>query len=251
MKTLIRVGVFYGIAFLFTVILAVVQQSLALDAGKIVLAQFGPGLAALIMLLVFRGDNFKITIAFREIPFRKYLGAVGIPIVVSIILFLMYGLFLGPLSIPLTDASSLTIMLGGMLLGAFGEELGWRGYLQSMLSRRLNGLVAFLLVGVLWGLWHVGNYQNGPTYMLFFVFSTIGYSAVMAWLLQGTDYNVVLSCLFHFAVNAGFYMLKDALVDVRLIALNGLVWMCAAAVIVAFHRKDFLGFRKENPHAEP
>jgi membrane protease YdiL (CAAX protease family) len=140
-------------------------------------------------------------------------------------------------------------MLGGMLLGAFGEELGWRGYLQSVLSSRLNGLIAFLLVGVLWGLWHVGNYQNGPTYMLFFVFSTIGYSAVMAWLLQGTNYNVVLACLFHFAVNAGFYLLKDALADFRLIALNGFVWMCAAAVIVALNRKDFLRLRKENTNA--
>jgi membrane protease YdiL (CAAX protease family) len=136
-------------------------------------------------------------------------------------------------------------MLGGMLAGAFGEELGWRGYLQSGLNRRLNGFFAFLLVGILWGLWHVGNYQNGPAYMLFFVFSTIGYSAVMAWLLQGTNYNVILACLFHFAVNAGFYMLINALTDLRLMALNGLVWMAAAVVIVVLNRKDFLRVRNE------
>jgi membrane protease YdiL (CAAX protease family) len=250
MKTLIRVGVFYGITFVFTIFLAVIQQALGIDAEKIVLPQFGPGLAALVIVMVFRSDNVKFTIAFKGIPFLKYLGAIGIPIVVSIILFLIYSQFISPISIPLTNASSLTIMLGGMLLGAFGEELGWRGYLQSVLSRRLNGLIAFLLVGVLWGFWHVGNYQNGPTYMLFFVFSTIGYSAVMAWLLQGTNYNVVLSCLFHFAVNAGFYMLKDALADLRLIALNGFVWMGAAVIIIALNRKDFLRLRKENTEAK-
>jgi membrane protease YdiL (CAAX protease family) len=142
-------------------------------------------------------------------------------------------------------------MLGGMLLGAFGEELGWRGYLQSGLSKRINGLIAFLIVGVLWGLWHVGNYQNGPTYVLFFVLSTIGYSAVMAWLLVGTNYNVVLACLFHFAVNAGFYILKDALADTRLIMLNGLVWIGAAVIIVALNKKDFLQFRKKNTDTQP
>ena len=251
MKTLIRVGVFYGITFVFTIILAILQQALGLDAEKIVLAQFGPGLAALVMVMVFRGDNVKITIALKRIPFLKCLGAISIPIVVSIILFLVYSHFISPISVPLTNITSLTIMLVGMLLGAFGEELGWRGYLQSGLSRRLNGLIAFLLVGVLWGLWHVGNYQNGPIYVLFFVLSTIGYSAVMAWLLQGTNYNVVLACLFHFAVNAGFYILRDALADSRLIALNGFVWIGAAVIIVAFIRKDFLQFRKKKTDTQP
>ena len=143
------------------------------------------------------------------------------------------------------------IMVGGMLLGAFGEELGWRGYAQNLVERHLNRLIAFLLVGILWGLWHVGNYQNGPIYMLFFVFSTIGYSAVMAWLLQGTNYNVVLACLFHFAVNAGFYMLKGALTDLRLIVLNGIVWIGAAVIIVALNGKDFLQFRKKNTDTQP
>ena len=250
MKTLIKAGLFFGITFIFTIILSVIQQALGIDAEKIVLPQFGPGLAALVMVMVFRGDHAKFTIAFKGIPFLKYLGVIGIPIAVSIILFLIYGCFIGPISIPPANASSLAVMLGGMLLGAFGEELGWRGYLQNMLHKRLNGLLAFLLVGVLWGLWHVGNYQNGPTYVLFFVFSTIGYSAVLAWLLQGTDFNVVLACLFHFAVNAGFYILKDALADIRLITLNGLVWLGAAVVIVALNRKEFLRLHKETSVAE-
>jgi membrane protease YdiL (CAAX protease family) len=250
MKTLIRVGVFYGIAFLFTILLAVIQQSLGIDAGKIVLPQFGPGLAALVMVLLFRGDNVKFSTAVKGIPFPKYLGAIGIPIVVSIILFLIYSRFINPISIPLTNAASLIVMLGGMLLGAFGEELGWRGYLQSMVSGRVNGLVAFLLVGVLWGFWHVGNYANGPMHMLFFVFSTIGYSAVMAWLLQNTNYNVILAGLFHFAVNAGFFLLTDALADLRAIALNGCVWLGAAVVITVLNRKDFLRLGRKNTEAK-
>jgi membrane protease YdiL (CAAX protease family) len=250
MKTLIRVGVFCVITFIFTIVLSVLQQVLVIDPGKISMPQFGPGLAALVMVLIFRGDNVKLTVAFKGIPFWKYLAAVGIPFGISMILFLIYSRFINPVTIPLVDASSLAIMLGGMLLGAFGEELGWRGYLQNLLSRRQNGLIAFLIVGVLWGLWHVGNYQNGPTYVLFFVFSTIGYSAVMAWLIQGANYNVIPACLFHFAVNAGFFLLKDALADVRLIALNGIVWMGVAVIIVIINRKEFLQLRKENMDAK-
>jgi membrane protease YdiL (CAAX protease family) len=173
------------------------------------------------------------------------MGAIGIPIIVPAILFLVYDQFISPIRIPPINTASLMIMLGGILLGAFGEELGWRGYAQNLLERRLNGLVAFLLVGILWGLWHVGNFQHGPIYMLFFVFSTVGYSAAMAWLLQSTNYYVVLATLFHFAVNVGFYILQDAIADLRLVALNGLVWMGAAVVIVALNREEFLQFNKE------
>jgi membrane protease YdiL (CAAX protease family) len=250
MKTIIRVVVFYGITFIFTIILAIVQQVSGIDANKIILPQFCPGLAAIIMIVLFRKDNLKITIAAKQISFLKYLGALTIPIVVPIILFFVYSRYIHPLHLPTVNTVSFAIMLGGMLVGAFGEELGWRGYLQNLLDRRINSFFAFLIVGILWGLWHVGNYANGPTYMLFFVFATIGYSAVMAWLLQGTDYNVVLACLFHFAVNAGFYMLKDALTDLRLITINGLVWIGLAVVIVIFNRKGFLEPRKENTEQE-
>jgi membrane protease YdiL (CAAX protease family) len=249
MKTLIRVVSFYAITFLFTIVLSIVQQATGIDAGKIVLPQFGPGLAALAMMVLFRRDDWKPAISIRQIPFRKYLGALGIPVLASIILFLIYTRVISPLSVPLADVTSLALMLGGMVLGAFGEELGWRGYLQNLLDERLNGFAAFVLVGILWGLWHVGNYLNGPTYMLFFVLFTVGCSGVMAWLLRGTDYNVVLASLFHFAVNAGFYLLKDALADMRLIALNGIVWMSAAAILVAFRRKEFLRFRNESADA--
>ncbi len=245
MKTLVRIVVFYGITFLFTILLSVAQQALGIDAGKIVLPQFGPGLAALVVLVLFRRDRVKFALTFKGMPFLKYLGALGLPIVVAALLFLIYRQFFGSLSVPALDAASLLIMLAGMLLGAFGEELGWRGYLQNLLDRRLNGLIAFLVVGILWGLWHVGNYQNGSTYMLFFVFSTIGYSAVMAWLLRGTNYNVILATLFHFGVNAGYILLQEGLADLRLVALNGLVWLGAAVLVVVLYKKDFLPLRQK------
>lgn len=240
MRLLSRIGIFYVIVFIFTIVLAIVQQALGIDTNVISLPQFGPGFAAIIMIMVYRSDNVKFTIAFKGIHVARYLGAITIPILIPTILFITYNQFIGPLSIPSIDATSLMILFGGILLGAFGEELGWRGYAQNMLEKKLNSLVAVLIVGILWGLWHIGNLQYGPIYMLFFVFSTIGYSTVMAWLLHGTDYNVVLASLFHFAVNVGFYILTDALSDLRLVAMNGLVWLGAAVVVVALNRRYFL-----------
>jgi membrane protease YdiL (CAAX protease family) len=251
MKTTIRVAVFYGVTFVFTIVLSIVQQVSGLNPGEIVLPQFGPGLAALVMLALFRKDGWKPAVSLGEIPLRRYLYVLGIPLATGILLFLAYRTFFGPVIVPSTDAASFAILLGGMLLGAFGEELGWRGYLQNLLDRRWNGIAASVLVGILWGLWHVGNYANGPEYMLFFLLFTIGCSAVMACVLRGTEYNVVLAGLFHFAVNAGFYLLKDVLADLRLIALVGIVWIGAAAIGVVSQRKFFLRHPGEGATAKP
>jgi len=102
---------------------------------------------------------------------------------------------------------------------------------------------------ILWGLWHVGNYQNGLLYVMFFVLSTIGFSATIAWLLQGTEHNIILASLFHFAVNAGFYILKDAISDIRLIAINGIIWIVIAVVIVICNKKRFMYLEKGNVDA--
>ena len=41
-----------------------------------------------------------------------------------------------------------------------GEEIGWRGYAQPALERDRSPLAAALILGVLWGLWHL------PTFVL-------------------------------------------------------------------------------------
>jgi len=49
------------------------------------------------------------------------------------------------------------------LLIAFGEEYGWRGYLQGELIK-LGKVRGILLVGVIWGLWHAPVIMMGHNY---------------------------------------------------------------------------------------
>ena len=46
---------------------------------------------------------------------------------------------------------------------AFGEEIGWRGYLMKLLKGR-KFLLAVLLIGVIWGFWHAPLILNGHNY---------------------------------------------------------------------------------------
>jgi uncharacterized protein len=218
---------------------------LKIDFQTISLPQLAPGLAALVMLAILKKDKVKLTLAVKGAQWLNYIGAIGIPLLVSGVLFLAYGRFIAPLTIQPGSGTAWLIFLGAELIGAFGEELGWRGFLQRILEGRANVLLASLLVGLLWGFWHVLNYQRGPLFLAFFVLFTVSVSVIMARLLKNTDYNVVIAGLFHFAINTGAYIIKDGLADVRLMILNGIAWAVVAVVIVALDRKFFLSpFRK-------
>ena len=64
----------------------------------------------------------------------------------------------------------LLVLIGGMVAGAtinaivaFGEELGWRGFLQREWAS-LGFWKSSWLVGVVWGLWHVPFLLHGHNY---------------------------------------------------------------------------------------
>lgn len=60
----------------------------------------------------------------------------------------------------------LSALTSGVLItsvAAFGEEFGWRGYLQPRLSH-LGKVPAMALVGLIWGLWHAPIIMQGHNY---------------------------------------------------------------------------------------
>jgi membrane protease YdiL (CAAX protease family) len=71
------------------------------------------------------------------------------------------------------------------LLFGFGEEYGWRGYLQSGLTR-LGKVKGILLLGVIWGLWHapvIAMGHNFPGYPIAGIFLMTGYTIGLAFVL--------------------------------------------------------------------
>ena len=72
---------------------------------------------------------------------------------------------------------------------AFGEEYGWRGYLQGELIK-IGKVRGILLVGVIWGLWHAPIIAMGHNYP--------GYPVLGIFLM--TLYTIALGFLFGYAV---------------------------------------------------
>lgn len=51
-----------------------------------------------------------------------------------------------------------------MIVFALGEEYGWRAHLQTLLLKRYSVKMVFVLVGIIWGLWHFPGILLGHNY---------------------------------------------------------------------------------------
>jgi len=88
------------------------------------------------------------------------------------------------------------------LLNSLPEEYGWRGYALGPLSNRFNALAASIILGLLWGLWHLplhfieGTVQaNIPVYQ--FILQQIVLAIFYTWLYKNTNGVILISILFH------------------------------------------------------
>jgi membrane protease YdiL (CAAX protease family) len=231
--------VFYVLAFVFTSILAVIQQGVRLEVETIIFPQWGPGLAALAMLLLFKKDAQRLVIQVKAEQWPRYAAALLFPLAGGVLVFFLSSMLPGVTHSEATFSPSLLIV-GGMLFGAFGEELGWRGYLQKLLGQRASLLATSIVVGILWALWHVGLYQNGPVYMAFLVLTMIGYSIFVSFLIRGTECNVTIATLFHLGVNVSNLLVITIINSVGFMIANGIVWGLLALILVVARQSSFL-----------
>jgi membrane protease YdiL (CAAX protease family) len=89
----------------------------------------------------------------------------------------------------------------------FGEEFGWRGYLQPRLSEK-SPVVGVVVSGLIWGLWHLPlnlrgyNFPSQPILGTFvFTVNTIWLSVIFRWVRKRTG-SIWGPCLAHAATNS-------------------------------------------------
>jgi membrane protease YdiL (CAAX protease family) len=109
--------------------------------------------------------------------------------------------------------------LGIGFFAALGEEFGWRGFALPRLRQRYSPLTAGLLVGLLWGGWHIypdyiglGNWGWLSAPIIFIlgpVLLTI-FAVIMAWLHEKSQNSMLLMMLFHLNISsAAFYLARE------------------------------------------
>lgn len=88
-----------------------------------------------------------------------------------------------------------------LLLGGGQEEFGWRGYAQDPLQERFGVIKASLLIGFVWGVWHLPLWAfpeaQGAYSFPAFVLMTVGVSLVYSLLYNASGQKLIIPWLYH------------------------------------------------------
>ena len=184
------------------------------------IGSFGPMVAALIMTAIIEGGTGVRKLLARIVKWRVdaryYAFAVLAPIGLFIFAVLVNRLLAGswPDFELLGEADYLPPLgiVGVLVLWFFtyglGEETGWRGYALPHLQRTRPAANAALILGILWGCWHLPAFFFRDTYIdmgvigfPMLLISIVFASVVFAWLYNSTDGSLLLVILFHIFFN--------------------------------------------------
>jgi membrane protease YdiL (CAAX protease family) len=89
-----------------------------------------------------------------------------------------------------------------LVIGGGQEEFGWRGYAQEPLQEKIGVIPASLVIGVIWGIWHLplwfmrGDLHSAYSFLAF-VMMTTSISIVYAWLYNSSGKKLIVVMFFH------------------------------------------------------
>jgi membrane protease YdiL (CAAX protease family) len=179
----------------------------------------GPTLAAFIMTATTEGREGVRRLLGRyvlwRVGLRWYLFALlGIPLIMVLgtMVYSMELPNLGALGGPSYLLSylgyfALVTLLGGPLL----EEGGWRGFALPRMERLHGPLLASLILGVLWALWHLPEFLvpswaassggGGVLGITLFTLTAITFTIVITWVFNNTRASLLLAILVHASID--------------------------------------------------
>ena len=196
---------------------------------------FVPALLAIVLTALSEGKNgvgallrklFQWRVAFKWFVVTLAL-ALGLRLTMST-LALLFGWI--P-SIKLNGWSLPEYIIIGIfiLIGAVTEELGWRGYALPRLLASRSALSSALLIGVIWGIVHLGlilpGQMNAGSHWLPSLLYIVGLSVILTWLYVQTRGNLVIPILFHIG-QSYFVFLNEG------ISLTQQLWLMTGITIV-------------------
>ncbi len=129
-------------------------------AWQVPLIGYSPLLAALIAIALWRGRGgpaLRTSLLHWRVGVHWYVLVVGFPLLLMLVAHFIIDLKSGEIRFrwPVTNWMAPAGALGALLSGSIGEEIGWRGFAQPLLQKRAGALGAAVVLGVIWGLWHL------------------------------------------------------------------------------------------------
>lgn len=188
------------------------QVSIHIPKALQMICTLSPGIVALLLTMFFfkkRGMRFltKGIVKWR-VKFRWYLFLIISSLVFCGLSLFFYNLICAQHVRPDQFYNFLFYFLLILPLSALWEEIGWRGFLLPILQKNHTPLQASLIIGLVWGLWHLPIYlaidPYGEKTLLYFDVMFIGCFAIsilQTWFYNATNGSLLICILFHNSIN--------------------------------------------------
>lgn len=201
------------------------SSSIPLAVGLgIELTAYAPALAAVLVVVLFRERRGVRRLLNPVVRWRVGIAWYLVAALGSTLLFVATdpARSLLHLAVPnpwfhFPGIASMGFLLGALLAGAFGEEVGWRGLGQARLQTRLGGLLAAMIVGVVWAVWHLwpvtapGGLDDttwGDAGLTLVRLTAL--SVLFAWLYNGTGGSLLIVMIAHAGYDMGVNLVPGA-----------------------------------------
>jgi uncharacterized protein len=123
-------------------------------------------------------------------------------------LFYLASAITGTITDPFAYDPWHTVLPALLLMLVLGpvEEFGWRGLALPLLQRRFTPFGASVIIGIIWGIWHLPAFLIGGTphsewvFLPFFI-AAIALSIIMTSMFNASKGSILTVALLHFQLN--------------------------------------------------
>lgn len=183
---------------------------------------FGPALANILTRLITKEGlkDSKLTLKLNGY-LKYYIIALALPTVLDILTKFFATVVFGGGDFTAPVMPGLKTLLPALLMGyvtapllafiTFGEEFGWRGYMNPKMEKLIGKPGTIILGGIIWGLWHApltveghnfGKEYDGYPYLgiaaMCVIFIVTG--TILMWLTDRTA-SIIPACIMHAMIN--------------------------------------------------
>ncbi|MGE5138835.1 MAG: hypothetical protein ACM3JD_05175 [Rudaea sp.] len=191
-------------------------RTMGIGAGEVLIAagSFMPLLVAFGLNLVAGRRTFEWGNWFRTLNLRNISVAILLPVLIltPIILYRLYEQSFDLMGFVL-DLRGLALVVPGLFVLAFAEEVGWRGFLLRRLDSSYRVYLANFVIGFAWFFWQIPIILSQPhdlylgdaaQHLAAFLLYSIAITPFFNRLALRSEFNVLLPALLRTALTAAF-----------------------------------------------
>lgn len=234
---------FYIITLIFSFLLLILHFVFQ-SVGKYSLSftQLSPALAVVFISMILKDkliiQDIKKHFLIDKNFVKWVIPAIAIPsicIIVSSFIITYYKIEYVPWK---GNLSFYILSFVAILVGCAAEEIGWRGFLLPNLQKKYTTFISSIIVGILWGIWHL-NLTGGILGFILYTVTIIEMSILMTWLYNKSNGNLLLMTIWHLVFNLASHIFLWDRFNLQLFIIQGIVFGIMCLLILIIERNTY------------